>query len=167
MIMRNASIAIFAIIGFSVGKTHGVTADQLANYIGVKTWDSKVSLPGQSFRVGIFEINKGKVGNPISVGNSGDNSKPDEGFIVMVGIENKKYKIVISYPSGFGPTVDIHTQIAAFEETVGYPLPKTLTSGDYLLFGVPKHDRNTHSKIEDFDRGFLLRIEPVTENKKG
>ncbi|MFZ4777411.1 MAG: hypothetical protein ACOYM3_18745 [Terrimicrobiaceae bacterium] len=136
----------------------GLSADQLAKYFGISTWNAVVQLPPKSFTVNVYAFANGVIGNCILSGQPEWNSKPDEGFVIMLGVENGQYKLVTSYPSGKGPTIDTSTQIKAFQSTIGFPLPEVISTGDYILFGSPKEDRSAHSKLDDFESGFVLRV---------
>ena len=167
ILMRTKYTIIVSLLAIAcaLGHCFAITADDIAGYLGVKSWESVVALPAEDFRLMIIEIDDGRPGNPAYSGDSNWNADPEKGFAILIGLENNKYKIVV-LNKGSRIIQDTCTQVNAFDETSASPLPKNIGLGDYFLFGVPKSDRSSHSKIGDYKRGYFLRVEKCNISKK-
>ena len=112
----------------------------------------------------IIEIDDGKPGNHVYSGDSNWNTDPEKGFAILMGRENNKYKIVV-LNKGNRSIHDTCTGVTAFDEISARSLPSNIGPGDYVLLGVLKPNRPSHSKIDDYKRGFFLRVEQLNLSK--
>lgn len=148
--------AFVAILLLSSPWAKAVTADELARYLGVNTWSTKVALPPGSFTAEIYTIKNGAPDKRLLEGMSAWNKKPEKGLTVLLGSVDNKYKAVIAY--GGGVTVGVVSDIRTFDSTSGPCLPEQISEGDYLLFGSLRDKNLPAENIASYKEGFLLRI---------
>lgn len=133
-----------------------ITTEDLARYLGVSSWSTSVELPPQSFVAELYTIEAGKVGARLLEGMPAWSNEPEKGLVIMLGSDNGKYRVVFAY--GGGVTMSVQSGIPTFSATLSPGLPKTVTAGDYILFGQPNKKKGAADDISSFERGFLLRI---------
>lgn len=152
-------IATIFITGFS---THlyaaEITAPELASFLGISSWQTKVLLPQDSYKLEVCPILQGTLGSDL-FSNSVDWSKDKTGeFILISGPKDDAYRITVtSQTNGTYGTV---TKIPLFEATYSPALPKTISEGVYILF-VDMVDRKPQGAQNDpatYKRGFVLRV---------
>lgn len=146
----------------SGANAHEITTAELASFLDVKGWSTRVTLPPGTYTLDICPIEDGKVGEGLFA-NQIDWSKDTTGnFVIMAGPEGENYKISVS--SQTGGTMTISTSGRRFKATFSPPLPETISEGVYPLF-VDLDGRKPDSTQYDpatYKRGFVLKV-----SKKG
>lgn len=129
--------------------------------MGLSSWETTVTLPPESFVVELYKISDGAVGDLVFHGQPEWSKEPEKGLRIVAGKEEGKYRFAIIYDSG--STIGTSTDVEVFDYTSTSSLPKTVTAGDYFLFGKPK-EKGTNGEplirgeIRSCSAGFLLRI---------
>jgi hypothetical protein len=136
-----------------------VDADSLAKHLDIRSWETHVELPPESFRTSIVRIKDGKPSDRLLDGPS-DYAKTSDTLInILIGSTPSGYKITVIYDSN--ATLGTTTNIKAFNSTSGIRLPQKLSQGDYLLFGKLKSGlKNARAEeISSYEDGFLFRVQ--------
>lgn len=167
--MRRSLVAgIFAIVAVSFGVPAGagayeVTTAELASFLDVRGWSTRVTLPPGTYTLDICPIEDGKIGEGI-FGNQVDWSKDPPGdFVILSGPDGDGYKISIS-PKKTGGGLTISLPGPRFKGTFNPELPETVSEGVYPLF-VDLDGRKPDGMQYDpatYKRGFVLKV-----SKKG
>ncbi len=165
--MRSLALGVCAIVVGSFGvsarvNAHEITTAELASFLDVRGWSTRVTLPPGTYTLDICPIEDGKVGEGL-FGNQIDWSKDPTGdFVIMAGPEGENYKISLS--SKTAGIMTISTSGRRFKSTFNPPLPETISEGVYPLI-VDLKDRKPDGAEYDpatYKRGFVLKV-----SKKG
>ncbi len=165
--MRSLALAICAGAVGSFGsstivKAHEVTTADLASFLDVRGWSTRVTLPPGTYTLDICPIEDGKVGEGLFANQIDWSKDPTGNFIIMAGPEGENYKISVS--SQTGGFMSISTSGRRFKATFNPPLPETVSEGVYPLI-VDLDGRKPDGAEYDpatYKRGFVLKV-----SKKG
>ena len=143
----------------SLHSASAITADELSRFLGVASWHTVVSLPAKSFTVQIFEFADGSVSTHPLIGSESEWTKnPEAGATILVGPQDGKYKVMITFPSG--DTITVPTQTSVFSNTRSTHLPEQIEEGDFIFFGQPLGGDSHHgsNELRSYSKGFLIRV---------
>ena len=153
------------------GQSFALTADQLAQFLQIASWESEVQLPANAFKVEVLEFSDGKVDKPVTPAYDPnvtlqDNSSTD-GIPLLVMWKPTEHGLLLTVTMG-SPTPGINTRPGfpgAVQNFGGVfvrgKILKTIREGDYILGGEPLERNGTYRStddIKDYKRGLLLRI---------
>jgi len=142
----------------STASARDITAPELASFLGISSWETRVALPPDSYTVDICAIEDGKVG-PGLLGDGIDWSKdPDGRLVIMAGPADGNYRLSIANKAS--GSLGVTTSVPVFEASHSPSLPETVSEGEYILF-VDLVDRDTNGAEDSpatYQRGFLLRV---------
>jgi hypothetical protein len=157
---------LFAVAAFATSHALAITADDLARYLGVSSWSTAVALPPGSFVTEIYSIKEGRPDKLLLEGNSKWNQRPEKGIVVMLGVEDGVYRVVIAY--GGGVTMGSKTGIPKFGSSISPGLPSRLQAGDYVLVGQPQSFQSKQSSeaVSDYSSGIFLRVKATAAEKE-
>ncbi len=172
MKLRPLALA-FALVFSALYHASAITADELAQFLGIRSWGTTVALPPDSFSADIHEIVDGEVGrlwlrtgNPVSL-RTGDRvaKEPEKGLRIVIGPHDGNYKIAVTY-RGF-ITTGVQTEVPLFSDSFTATLPPEITEGDYVLLGETKQNSIADTSVGAFKHGFLLRITKIAPPASG
>ncbi len=154
-----AIAASLLIVGDPVVSNAGeITAPELATFLGITSWHTKVTLPQNTYLIEICAIENGKIGGNL-MSNSIDWSKDKEGrFTFIAGPNDGTYRITVA--SKTGGTLGIPTKISLFQASSIPSLPEAISDGTYILF-VDLEDRDpkgAENNPATYKQGFVLKI---------
>ncbi len=155
LMVLSAFFLIFA------GNLSAITSDELAAFLGVSSWRTKVDLPSNSYLIQIYEFAEGKISdaNLIEVTKLAQFS--EIAVTIMAGAQDGKYKFMVT---GFNGSYGAPTDKPLLDRTLSSHLPETIHEGDFILFGKPLIGADFHGKddIRSYSKGFLLRVKKQT-----
>lgn len=141
---------------------HEITTAELASFLDVHGWSTRVALPPGTYTLDICPIEDGKVGEGLFANQIDWSKDPTGNFVIMAGPEGENYKISVS--SKTGGFMSISTSGRRFKATFNPPLPETVSEGVYPLI-VDLDGRKPDGAEYDpatYKRGFVLKV-----SKKG
>ena len=145
--------------GMASSSAYEITAPELASFLGISAWATKVDMLPTTYTLDICPIDNGKVMPSLIQGGQIDWSKdPDGYFKFIAGPEAGNFRISIS--SKTGGTLGVNTQVPVFKAVYSPALPETVKEGIYILL-ADLQDRDTKLPQTDpasFKRGFVLKI---------
>lgn len=144
--------------GLASSSAYEITAPELASFLGISAWATKVDLPPGTYTLDISPIENGRIQPSLIQGQIDWSQDPDGLFKFIAGPENGNYRISIS--SKTGGTLGVTTQVPTIKLLYSPALPSTITEGVYVLMGdlqdrdpkLPQNDPSTYK------RGFVLKI---------
>lgn len=172
MKLRPLALA-FAFVSSALHHASAITVDELAQFLGIRSWGTTVTLPPDSFSADIHEIVDGEVGrlwlrtgNPVWL-RTGDRvaKEPEKGLRIAIGPHEGNYKIAVTY-RGF-ITTGAQTEVPLFSDSFTATLPPEITEGDYVLLGETKQNSIADTSVGAFKHGFLLRITKIAPPASG
>jgi hypothetical protein len=152
------TIAVFLSETLSTSKARDVTAPELASFLGISSWDTKVTLPPNTYSIDICPIQDGKIGDGLFQGQRDWSKDPDGKFSFMAGPNGNNYRFNMS--SKTGGTFGVTTKIPRFDQTYSPALPDAVSEGVYILF-VDLLNRDIKGRQSDpatYKRGFVLKV---------
>jgi len=159
MKIRILAIAALLFLHLNTG-SRAVTVDELAAFLNVTTWETKVSSPANSLSIELLEIRGGKIGKVLCKGYDGSSRQSadtriliftrttDTGITGSLGLNRDTH--------GFSSAKSDHSE---FSFTA--PLPEHVEVGDYVLSGetnTADHVARIERDISRLEYGLLLRI---------
>lgn len=139
---------------------HAITADELAGFLDISSWETQIPAPANSISVELLEIKDGKTGKQILTGhNDSSNQPPITRVVIFIKPTDSGFSGSLSLNGSTLTLRDYKTP--QFKSFISKPLPKTAELGDYLLFGdVDPQDGviSITNDISHVKQGFLLRI---------
>jgi hypothetical protein len=138
--------------------TSAITAEQLAAFFNVSSWQTVVDLPAETYSIELYEIADGAVTERVAESQPAWTRKPEAGITIMSGLEEGNYKVAIVFSSG--GTVRAATKVARLDRTIQPTLPAKVREGDFVLFGKPAEGdaARDFNEVKSYSRGILLRI---------
>ena len=135
-----------------------ITASEIASFLDISSWETKVSLPTTTYSIEICPIENGRIG-PSLFGSGTDLAWVKDGhYIIFAGPTDGKYKLSVTSKSGGG--YGVSTQIPLFQAVYRPALPDIVSEGVYILF-VDLADRDLKGAQNDpasYKRGFVLKV---------
>ena len=163
--MKNYIIAL-SILASMAGLKSGqaeITTTELAAFLGVTSWKTKVDLKPGSYTIQIFTIADGVADKPVMQPNPLRPKDDDTSLAILCGQEDGNYRFTVSYPGGgtFGATLP--SELFSYSTT--NILPDTVKAGEYALFGQMKKSENMKSanNISAYSKGYLLRVSDTAQ----
>jgi len=156
-------LLIITISASLLAPASGVTADQLARYLGVSSMSTTVWLPPKTYVVEIYEIKDGKIDRRLIKSDPDWITTKEGPLTIMLGPDGEKQKIVFCV--GESMTVTAHTDVSTMGGTVRPPLPEFIKApGDFIFLG--RGDLKKNRNLQDpksFESGLLLRVSSVSK----
>lgn len=152
------TIALFLIEIPAIVEARDVTAAELASFLGISSWDTKVTLPPNTYSIDICPIRDGKIGDGLFLGQCDWSKDPDGRFTLMAGPNGNNYRLTMY--SKTGGTFGVTPQMPMFDQTYTPVLPDTVSEGVFILF-VDLVNRNAKGAQNDpstYKRGFVLKV---------
>lgn len=146
----------------SIQNASAITVDELSRFLGVESWRTVVALPAKSFSVQVFEFANSVVSNHPLIGSEPEWTKnPEAGATILVGPQDGKYKVMITFPSG--DTIAVATQTSVFSNTLSSHLPEQVQEGDFIFFGERLGGDSFHGSndVRSYSKGFLIRVKKI------
>lgn len=153
-------------------QSFSLTADQLAEFLRISSWESEVQLPANSFTVEVLEFSDGKVGKALTPtyddpDTASQNPPLTGGTPVLIMWKPGEHGLFLTVTMGT-PANGSETRPGFHEACQNFigifvsgRILKSIKEGDYILGGEPlEHDgayKGTDD-IKDYKRGLLLRI---------
>lgn len=152
------TIAIFLSEIPATLKARDVTAAELASFLGISSWDTKVTLPPNTYSIDICPIQDGKIGGGLFHGQCDWSKDPDGKFSFMAGPNGNNYRFTMS--SKTGGTFGVTPQIPRFDQTYSPALPDTVSEGVFILFVdlVNRDVKGAQNDPATYKRGFVLKV---------
>ena len=148
-----------------------LTADQLAQFLSITSWESEVALPPGSFNVEILEFSDGKVVKAITevfTGPAGTDQVPSTTGNTPIQImwKSSDHGLSLTVTMGGETRPGIPTACQSFQwfqgPTGSTGPKKNLKEGDYILSGelLLNRDGDYHvtDDIKDYKRVLVLRV---------
>ncbi len=154
-------------------QSFALTADQLAQFLSITSWESEIALSPGSFNVEVLEFSEGKVVRAVTevfAGPDGANQVPsttgntpilvmwkpsDHGIFLTVTMGGEtRPGIPAACPNFLGPSGSMGAK-------------KSLSEGDYILSGMPlNHEGVYHvtDDVKDYKRALVLRVSKKTNS---
>lgn len=161
--MKNHLFIVLAVASFFGGLSpafpaRNITAAELASFLGISSWETKVELPPNSYSIEICPFEDGKIGQGL-FRDQVDWSKDPEGKVTIIaGPEGDNYRFTISSKTAgtFGTT----PRISRFDMTYTPSLPDTVSEGVFILLAEPRKGDGTAPQNDpaSYKRGFVLKI---------
>jgi len=124
--------------GLTSSSAYEITAPELASFLGISAWATKVDLPPSSYTLDICPIENGKI-MPSLIQGQIDWSQDPEGFFKLIaGPEAGNYRISIS--SKTGGTLGVNTLVPTFKLLYSPP-----PAGDSHRWHLSPHGRPSGS----------------------
>ena len=139
-------------------KAREITAPELASFLGVSSWETRVTLPPNTYSVDICRIEDGKIGRSAIEGQIDWSKDLDGRFVFISGSHDGNYKLSVGSNKGGGLTFT--TQVPIFKATYSPALPDTVSEGTFILF-ADMVDRDMNGGQDDpatYKRGFVLKV---------
>ena len=135
-----------------------VTAAELASFLGISSWNTKVSLPPKTYSIDICPIEDGKIKDGLFQGQLDLSKDPDGTFAFMAGPNGDYYRLTISNKQG--GTFGVTPKIPRFETSYSPALPETVSEGLYILFVDLMHGdmKGAQDDPATYKRGFVLKV---------
>lgn len=145
-----------------------LTADQLAQFLSITSWESEVALPAGSFNIEVLEITDGKIGKAVTPVYGGPEAadqtpSPTGNTPILIMCKPSEHGLFLTATMGLQTRPGTPSACPNFNGPFGsIGIPKTLKEGDYILGGEPVRSPDgiyhVTSDIKDFKRGLLLRV---------
>ena len=144
-----------------------LTADQLAQFLRITSWESEVALPPGSFNVEVLEFSDGKIGKaatPIYAGPEAaeQNPSPTGNTPILIMCKPSEHGLFLTVTMGLQTRPGIPAACQNFNGPSGSSgIPKSIKEGDYILVGEPLiRDGVSHvtDDIKDYKRVLVLRV---------
>lgn len=139
-------------------KARDITAPELASFLGISSWNTKVTLPPNTYSIDICPIQDGEIGDGLFQRQCDWSKDPDGRFSIMAGPKGDDYRFTMS--SKTAGTYGVTPQIHRFGYSSSPALPPTVAEGIYLLL-VDMENRDMNGAQNDpstYKRGFVLKI---------
>ncbi len=139
-----------------------ITAAEVASFLGISLWETRVSLPPNSYSVDVCRLKAGKVGEGLFRDQIDWAKDPTGHLKVMAGPDGTNYKISLSTKTG--GTLSVSTSAFELQNTYRPALPESIGEGVYILF-VDLKDRKTdgpQDRVDTYQRGFVLKVTKKT-----
>lgn len=135
-----------------------ITAPELASFLGISSWDTKVLLPPNTYSMDICPIQDGKIGDGLFQGQLDLSKDPDGKYTIMAGPNDRFYRLTVS--SKRGGSFGVTPSIPRFDRTYSPSLPDTVSEGVYILFVdlVNRDVKGAQNAPATYKRGFVLKI---------
>jgi ankyrin repeat protein len=138
-----------------------IEADELAQFLGVYSWSTQVSLPPDSFSAEILQIENGAVADRLLMPTAESSHGESGGLRIILGpVFNGpmkgNYRVTISV--GSRGTLGMPTKVPLFDSARSNPIPNKIGEGDFIFFGVPKEPFAGANDLGSYSRGFMLRV---------
>ena len=161
MKMNRLLTAILVSAALAVQAVAAINADELAQFLGVSSWQTAIDLPAGSYTVELYEFANGAVTERLMVSQPEWAERPDAGLTIIAGPREGNYRITIGCANR--GTWGAVTKVPLFDTTMSNGLPPKIQDGDYVLFGKPLEGASGLSaqNLQGYARGFLLRIKKI------
>jgi len=165
LVRRNLFLALgLGIVGSL--PLYSLTSEELAQFLNIHSWESRVDLASGKFRVEIFQVTNGEISGRLVAGDSYLETNPSRRLLIMIGAGDvpgtvKGSLTLGGYGVGGQERGPLDDPKSGFGST---SLPKALKPGDYVLGGGYRiEDGHTvvSNRISDLKCGFLLRVTPL------
>lgn len=159
--LRLLLACVFALLpaGFSMG----MSADELAQFLGVNGWKTVVDLPAETFSIEVWEFQDGAVKDRWIISQPDWTRNPEAGISFIAGPHEGKYKL--SFASSAGGILSVKTRVPLFDTTFVPSLPEKVQEGDFILIAQPRTPEAAKAEpglgqndLRRYAKGFLLRI---------
>ena len=151
-----ASLFIGSVSTTSYGRD--ITAAEIASFLGISSWETKVSLAPNSYSIDICPIQDGKIGTGLLQGQIDWSKDPDGRFTILTGQVDGNYKFSIA--SKAGGSLAVSTQAPLFQSVYSPSLPTSVSEGVYILFAdlVNRDMNGAQDSPSTYKRGWVLKI---------
>lgn len=137
-----------------------LAADDLAYHLGIRAWETTVTLPPGSFQVQVLHIVEGKIGGELVTGFGLKNDVEGQRLVVIAGPSPTGTKATLQIGSS-GAAMNPKEQTSEIYFQSKEPLPKEIGAGKYLLGGEYRKGEkvtNITGKVGDVKNGVLLEV---------
>ncbi len=150
------SLLLFS--SLSLGSLRAITADELALFLGICSWETRIAVPPTQVNIEIFEIENGSVGRSILKGKYASGCIPPETNIRIIGTRYGTPTRIQLWFEGQGSENDSE-KTGSIPISAHLVLPKVIEPGDYILGGqLSNFDDLFSKKVENYESGLLLRV---------
>jgi hypothetical protein len=142
----------------AVSNAREITAPEIASFLGISSWETRVDLPPDTYSIDICPIEDGIIGSSLIAGQIDWSKNADGRFVFISGTQDGNYKLSVSSPKVGGLTFTTHVPV--FKGTYNPSLPETVSEGTFILFAdtVARDSTGGQNEPATYKRGFVLRV---------
>lgn len=157
-LVSGLGMAIFLLAGVADLPARDITAPELASFLGVSSWETRVMLPQKSYVVDICPIEDGKVGKSLIEGQIDWSKDPEGRFVILAGPAGDNYRFTLT--SRTGGSLGVSPEIPRFANTYSPSLPAKVEEGVFILFvdAVGRDPKGGQNDPATYKRGFVLKV---------